>query len=1029
MPPALPKPFAAYYSELAEYGRLGASNEGATRAAFQKLLADIARPRGLSLLGEQTIAGTRKRSIRVDGLLVDEYKLWRGIWEAKDTADDLPAAISQKIADGYPLDNTLFENTRQAVLYQNGSVALQADMAQPSDLQRLLDEFLSHTRQEIDEFHTAVAEFRRRIPELAAGLTEIIDAAKRDNPRFLAALEGFLLRCRDALNPATTQAEVEDMLKQHILTERIFRGIFNNPDFVRRNAVAVELEKMVSALTSRSFSRDTFFKKLDYFYLPIEEHARTIEDYEQKQSLLNTLYEQFFQAYSTRAADTHGIVYTPREIVQWMVNSVEEALKREFGLSLSSSGVHIIDPCVGTGTFMMELLRRIPTSVLDAKYQGELHANEVLLLPYYIAAQNIEHEYYERTGNYAPFDGICFVDTLNMEKLQYSMFAPENTERIAKQNAAPIRVIIGNPPYNVGQVNENDNNKNRRHDRVDERIRQTFVAASQATLHTKLYDMYVKFFRWAIDRLDKRDGVVCFVSNNGFLDGIAFDGFRSHLLRDFTRIYHFNFKGNARTSGERRRQEGGNIFNDQIRTGVGITLLIRKAEHEDRVIFYHEVGDYWKVEKKREYLRSFGNYADVMWQILKPDARNNWLTEGMSADFTSFVPMGTKETKEAKWGDVAAIFKTYSLGVSTNRDVWVYNFQAEELAARVQAFIDAYNEQVFKWTRRGASSVTVDNFVAYDSERLKWSESLKRDLERGALIDFSTSVIRKSLYRPFTKKFIYFADSLVDRKGTTDTFFPTLDTEHENSLICASRSNSKAFHALMCNTMPDLHVTGDTLCFPFYTYDEDGTNRRENITDWALAQFREHYADPAITKHDIFHYVYAVLHSPEYRAKYAKNLKRDLPRIPYVPPASFRAYVQAGERLAALHRDYETVQPYPLERKEDRTKQFNWRVEKMQLSADRTSLRYNPALTLAGIPPEVYRYRLGNRSALEWVVDQYRVTKDPRSGIESDPYNPSDPQAIVRLVECVVRVSVETVAIVEGLPGLGTSDQEVGIMD
>ncbi|HET7079300.1 MAG TPA: N-6 DNA methylase, partial [Chloroflexia bacterium] len=462
MPPKLPAAVKTYYDTLAAIEGAGAANEGATRSAFQNLLSAWGQPHRLTVLAEQTIDGTRKRPIRLDGILVDEMHNRRGFWEAKDTGDDLDAEVIKKIAAGYPLSNMLFENTRRGVLYQDGARRVEADLRNPAQLQMILNEFVGYEPAGIADFRRAVTRFREDVPHLAATLTTLIDDARRNNPAFRAALAAFLDMCRKALNPATTEAEVEDMLKQHILTERIFRSIFQNAAFVRRNAVAGELEQMVDALTSRAFSRESFLRQLDYFYQPIEDRARGIEDYAEKQDLLRTLYEQFFQAYSTRAADTHGIVYTPPEIVRWMVASVEQALQREFGLGLAAEGVHIIDPCVGTGTFVMELLRRIPTSLLEPKYLRELHANEVLLLPYYIAAQNIEHAFYERTNQYAPFPGICFADTLDITQEpqpQLPGFAPENSLRVEEQKKAPIRVVIGNPPYNVGQENENDNNK------------------------------------------------------------------------------------------------------------------------------------------------------------------------------------------------------------------------------------------------------------------------------------------------------------------------------------------------------------------------------------------------------------------------------------------------------------------------------------------------------------------------------------------------------------------------------------------
>ncbi|MDQ5826885.1 MAG: N-6 DNA methylase, partial [Chloroflexota bacterium] len=957
-----------------------------------------------------------KRTIRVDGLIRDNLKFTRGIWEAKDTKDDLSTEIAKKIADGYPLKNTLFEDTRRAVLYQNGVPVFDDTITEPANLQRLLEIFLTYTEPQIDEFHKAVAEFRDRIPELAASLTDIIDEAKRDNRLFRDALQSFLLLCQEALNPATTQDEVEDMLKQHILTERIFRSIFDNPDFVRRNVIAVELERMVAALTSRSFSRDQFLKRLDFFYIAIERAARTITDYSEKQSLLNTLYEQFFQAYSTRAADTHGIVYTPAEIVSWMVNSVQQALSREFGLSLDSPDVHIIDPCVGTGTFIMEILRHISNSNLEQKYTGELHANEILLLPYYIAAQNIEHAYFERTGQYLPFDGLCFADTLNMEALQQSMFSPQNTERIVRQNQAPIRVIIGNPPYNVGQANENDNNKNRRHPRVDARIRETYGAASKATLQTKLYDMYVKFFRWATDRLGSRDGIICFVSNNSFLEQIAFDGMRKHLMQDFTRIYTFDLGGNVRKNPKLSGTKH-NVFGIQV--GVTITLLVRNSTHETRELYYGRLDEFWTKNEKLQYLEKARDVTHVEWQLQTPDDRNYWLMEGINTDFEALIPMGTKETKAATSVNANSIFKIYSLGVATNRDEWAYDFSEERLSEKMHRFIKNYNYEVFRLNQEQIPIQEINSFITTDGAILKWTDRLKDALKKRETLHFDLKKVRRSMYRPFCTQFLYFDHLLNQRRYQQHRILPTPATEQENTLIClAGLVDTKPFHTLAANVIPDLHLTGDTQCFPLYTYNEDGTNRRDNITDWALKQFQSHYNDPIITKLDIFHYVYGVLHSPEYRAKYAANLKRDLPRIPFVPAPDFRTYVRAGADLATLHRDYESAPEYPLQRLENRDVPFSWRVEAMKLDSERTALRYNASLTLSGIPPEVFDYKLGNRSALDWVIDQYRVSTDARSGIRTDPNNPDDPQYILRLIGQVVYVSQQTVNTVRSLPPL-----------
>src|SRR5712691_3390289 len=577
----LKKAIDRYYKELQEYkGR--ANYELAVRTAFFNLLAETARQVKWMLIPEQTLEG----GIRPDGVLRDSFDLKRGIWEAKGPHSDLDKEIARKIVTGYPLTNTIFENTKRAVLFQNKKRSFEFDLHNPQEVGDLLHQFFTYTEPEIATFEVAVQEFKERVPELARALLTIIEREYKQNMKFITAFDAFSELCRQSLDPKISTEVINEMLVQHLLTERLFSTVFDNPDFIRRNAIAAEIEKVIDALTSRSFNRHEFLKSLDRFYVAIEAAAKSIDSWLERQHFLDTVYERFFQGYSVKRADTYGIVYTPQEIVDYMCASVEEVLRREFGTSIEEQGVQIIDPCVGTGSYIVNLLHRIPNHRLKYKYENDFFCNEIMLLPYYIASLNIEHEYYSRIGEYQPFEGICFTDTLELaESRQMSMFVEENTERIQREKDAQIMVVIGNPPYNVGQKSENDNNRNRGYPVIDKRIHETYAKDSKATNRTALSDAYVKFFRWATDRLQGRDGIVCFVSNNGFFNGIAFDGFRKALLEDFNLIYHFDFKGDARTSGETRRAEGGNIFDDKIRTGVGITLLVRAKHVEERCVY------------------------------------------------------------------------------------------------------------------------------------------------------------------------------------------------------------------------------------------------------------------------------------------------------------------------------------------------------------------------------------------------------------------------------------------------------------
>jgi len=1003
-----------YYENVAALRDQGVLNEMSVRSPFESLLQETARLKDWTFIAE--LSGKSGGAlIRPDGTLRDRNSLPRGYWEAKDTQDDLDTEIKKKIARGYPLSNIIFEDTQTGVLFQdkqkiNGPYTL----GNPKELAGLLNQFFSYTEPDIEGFEEAVDEFKERVPELARGLVEKIQQAHKDNARFQAAFEKFFELCRTALNPNIRVEAVDEMLVQHLLTERLFRTVFNNPEFVKRNAIAAEVERVIDALVSHSFDRTEYLKSLDRFYRAIEGAARLLPDFSEKQHFLNTVYERFFQGYSVKLADTHGIVYTPQEIVNFMCASVAEVLEKEFGKSLSSPDVYIIDPCTGTGNFIVNLMRRMPGRDLPRMYREQLFANEVMLLPYYIAALNIEHAYFELTDTYEAFEGLCFVDTLDLtEKEQAHLYVTEkNAERVDRERRTPITVVIGNPPYNMGQQNENDNNKNRQYVEVDGRIKETYAKASKATLKTKLYDPYVKFFRWATDRLEGRDGIVCFVSNNSFIDQQAFDGMQEHLLKDFTDIYHVDLHGNVRKN-PKLSGTTHNVFGIQV--GVGITVAVRRGDEKKHRLRYHRLPEKWRKEQKLDWLSRTGAIAKVDWRKLAP---GKWLTIG-AQEFETFPALATKKGRAAEL-EPQTIFKTYSLGVSTNRDEVVYSFSRGDLADRVREFCENYNAEVDRYKRSGnqLEGQAFDRFLDYS--KVKWSRDLKKDLQRGRFAQFVEAQIRTAAYRPFTKRYLYLADLLNDTPGLCRAFFPSDAAGIDNRVLVTSdlAYRSPSINVLAANNPADLHLCASVdghECFPFYVYESDGLTRHENMTDWALQHFGKNYKDKKISKWDIFYYVYGVLHHPEYRAKYAENLKRELPRIPLAK--DFWGFSKAGKELCRLHVEYEKLEPHELKFLENKDMPLSYRVEdKMRLAKDRRSLKVNDSLTLGGIPPETFEYRLGNRSALEWVIDQYQVTEGKHSGIRSDPNRADDPEYIVRLVGQVIRVSLETVKLVRSLP-------------
>ena len=815
------KPVKAYYESLQRFESIGVSHETAVRSAFQTLLEHCGRQFDWILVPEHSMTplirgarGVTNKRIVVDGALIDNFQLPHGYWEAKDIHDDLPSEVIHKFAAGYPRDNILFQTPHRAILWQNNQRTLDADLTDPTQLIHTLETFFSHRPQEYTEWEEAVSQFKDRVPALGNGLAELIEKERGANREFTAAFAAFHEKCRQSINPNLSEAAVEEMLIQHLLTERIFRTVFSNSEFTRRNVIAREIEAVITALMSHAFSREDFLRSLDPFYVAIERTAATIDDFSQKQGFLNTVYEQFFQGFSVEVADTHGVVYTPQPIVDFMVRSVEEILGAEFNRSLSDSGIHIIDPFVGTGNFIVRTMREIRPTGLEDKYQSELHCNEVMLLPYYIASMNIEHEFYEATGDYQPFEGICLVDTFDLaEDRQLPLFAPDNTRRVEAQKETQMFVVIGNPPYNVGQVNENDNNKNRKYPTMDARVKETYGKDSTATLKNKLSDPYVKAVRWASDRIGN-EGVVAFVTNNSFLDNVAFDGMRKHLANDFDVIYILDLSGNVRKN-PKLSGTTHNVFGIQVGVSINFFIKRRGNANSQAEIFYARVDEFWRKEDKYRYLDTKEHYRNIEWEPIRPDQRYTWLTEGLRAEFETFIPMGTKEAKAARGEAVDVIFKIYSNGVKTNRDAWAYNFNRNALAENMSGMIDTYNEQVFKWEHQGNRAANVNDFVGYDDKKISWSRDLKVKLKREQTAKYADYKVRTSLYRPFTKSNLYFDRMMNDVVSVFPSIFSTPETEQENRVICVSGLGSnKPFQTLMASLIPCFDILEKTQMFP-----------------------------------------------------------------------------------------------------------------------------------------------------------------------------------------------------------------------
>ncbi len=804
-----------YYSNVEKLIRYGGTrNESSLRKAFQELLDHYARSKNLLLVPEVGVTGKRGRTVYPDGTLKDALRQDWGFWESKDEKDTLEDEIKTKFSKGYPDFNILFEDTKTAVLYQSGNEVLRADFADAKALDNLLTTFVSYEPKEVTEFHKAIELFSAEVDGLAKVLREVIEAQVTSNEAFRNALTEFLELAKKAINPKIEMADIREMIIQHVLTEDIFMRVFDEAEFHRENIIAHKLAEVAGTFYHGETKRNIDAKIAPY-YETINARASQISDHHEKQKFLKALYESFYKAYNPKAADRLGIVYTPDEIVCFMIESADYLVDKHFGKTLGDQGVEILDPATGTGTFITELIETLPPAQLEYKYEHEIHCNEVSILPYYIANLNIEYTYKQKTGKFKEFENICFVDTLdNMgfehtgKQLNFFGLTDENAERIVKQNSRPIMVVIGNPPYNANQLNENENNKNREYPEIDKRIKETYIKQSTAQ-KTKLYDMYARFLRWASDRLDK-DGVVAFVSNNSFLNARSYDGFRKVVANEFNEIYIIDLKGDARTSGEQRRKEGGNIFSDQIRVGVAIYFLVRKKGTKGCHIHYNAIADYIDAGEKQDYLRN-NKITDLKFQPIHPDKNYNWINQSEN-DWDELIPIASKVGKAEKGiKEPKTIFKMYSLGVVTNRDEWVYAESEKELKQRLGFLINIYNHEVDQLFGKVERKTVADN-VDYS---IKWTRAVKKDLSKGVHYEFNVDQIVDAFYRPFVKRKLYFNRNLNEMQYQMPSIFP--DGKSQN-IIIAVNMGTKAFNVLAANRLVDLHFNGDSQCLPFYHY-------------------------------------------------------------------------------------------------------------------------------------------------------------------------------------------------------------------
>ena len=895
------------------------------------------------------------------------------------------------------------------------------------------------------------------------------------------AFNEYLKGLQRDLNPSVDMAQAIEMLAQHIITRPVFDSLFADYQFVNNNAVSRSMQRMIDLLQEQAFEKDT--EVLDKFYQSVRTNVGGIDNLEGKQTIIKNLYEKFFKGAFPLTVEKLGIVYTPVECVDFIIHSVNDILKAEFNTSLTGQNVHILDPFTGTGTFITRLLQSglIHPEDMERKYLNEIHCNEIVLLAYYIADVNIESVFHDitRRKTYLPYSGICLTDTFQLAEKKhnelFTEFFQDNSKRVKKQMATHVRVIVGNPPYSVGQKSANDNAQNLSYPNLEKRIASTYIQriTDRNSTVQALYDSYVKAFRWASDRIPQNEGgIVAFISNGAWLDGNAQNGMRRCFEEEYTSIYVLNLRGNQRTSGELSRKEGGKIFGSGSRTPIAITFLVKNPAKKGQkaVIHYHDIGDYLTREQKLKMVKDFRSISsqNLDWQIIMPNEKADWINQ-RDGVFDNLILLGDKKNCKQ------TVFSIFSAGDITHRDVWCYNSSSKSLSMQMQTAITTFNQEASKCTEAKTINEIV-TLVNADPTQIKWDQKLFEHVLKGIRHTFDSNKIRLTLYRPYFKQWLYYDKAFNWSQYQLPKLFPTPTTE--NLLICLSGVGNKSFSCLMTNAMPDYQIQFNSQCFPLYWYEEnknpqatlfddaetDKYIRRDGITDWILKEVRSRFGGSrTITKEHIFYYVYGLLHSKQYRERFADDLKKSLPRIPIVDNVQdFMDFYKAGKELADMHLNYEqginsqitgqdgdylfyadmpmfaylqckvkvigdidiwqnewtdeTYQYFAV----DKIKFAKVRDKNGKLVADKTRIIYNSHITIENIPLKAYEYIVNGKSAIEWIMERYAVTIDKASQIKNDPNDWSrehkQPRYILDLLLSIITLSCKTMDIVKTLP-------------
>ena len=872
---------------------------------------------------------------------------------------------------------------------------IQGIKASPHDDHVRVDTKVQVVFDKFSEYKQAMDKFGKNLGSIIKKTESAMDKAIEGNKRYDDKAKKMLAMCKEVISNQIDMNDIKSMLLQHILTYHIFELVYDITDFHETNAVARSLEEIKKTLNMA-------YEKISY--KTIELIAESVTDTDQRQEFLKKLYETFYEKYDPDRADKDGIVYTPSEVVNFMVKSTDLLLEKHFGKRMSDNGVSVLDPATGTGTFLVHVMRQIGKSKIAQKYTNDLHANEISILPYYIAALNIEHTYKEMTGRYREFENICWMDTLDSGVKDYGKLTShfgndDNVKRMQRQQKASIRVAIGNPPYNAVQTSFNNANPADKYDHLDEKIQKSYYGTSRATNKNKSFDMYKRFLKWSSDRI-KDKGMVVFISNNSFLNAKADDGIRRALYDEFDYIYVVNLKGNARLSGEARRRERGNVFGGQARVGVCVSFLIKTGEGHSE-IRYAEVDDYATRDVKLQWLDT-NTIETLKPRKIIPDDEAIWLNQ-TDNDFNKLCPVLQNKFAES-------IFKEYTLGVTTAKDDWVYDFDRDRLESKMNYYVSTYNQLLQKYQKAHISN---KNLLSWISKQIKWSRTTLNRFQRNQKLTYSSDHIVPTLYRPFVRKLQYYAKGITHVQTKFHRFFYG---ELQNSFIgFPNPAANVKFDVIGTDLLTDVGCVDIIQNIPLWLYDNDG-KRDYNITKFGLELFQKHYDDCNITPEDIFFYVYAMFNDPKYEKKYRHNLRRELPQIPLAK--AFSAWSEKGKELFRLHCDYNSADEYNLQRIDKKVTKNEPRLSFKQ-EKDGVIIIIDDATMLRGIPREIMDWTFKSKTPLEWVLTFYKEAKNhirPQSSSSKkirekfSTYRFSDSkEEVIVLLKRLTTVCVETV--------------------